>query len=464
MKWRFIELSPISLSFMRIGIALIILADLLLRIPDIQVFYTDMGALPSDELYQRFWKGWRLCFHTLSSDYTFQIVLFIIAAIAALFLLIGYHTRIATVISWLMIMSLHNRNPMILQGGDDLLRLTLFWNIFTPWGAYFSIDSKRKNLSSDKVPLFAGLAFMLQVSYVYGVSALEKGPEWYSNFNALYYAYHLDQIAYAPALYLAQFPILLKTLTAMVWWIELIIPFLLFMPFKNTLFRMIGIILIIGFHLWNGISIQVGLFFLIGIVTAFGLIPDEIIRKISNPQSISISPEPEEKKQLKKFILNPFILLTTIYVLIWNYSNLTYVPYVMNQTLRIPGNTIRLDQNWGMFAPGVFKEDGWYIYEGITTTGDTIDIMNNGIKVVYSKPQSIVKLYRTDRWRKFAEQYYLPDNNGLKGYYAQYLKNKWNKENPEKYIKQLRVIYMLELTPPPGDEFKIKPVLMSTAY
>ena len=33
------------------------------------------------------------------------------------------------------------RNPLVVQGGDVLLRVLLFWAMFLPWCAYYSVDS-----------------------------------------------------------------------------------------------------------------------------------------------------------------------------------------------------------------------------------------------------------------------------------------------------------------------------------
>ena len=55
--------------------------------------------------------------------------------LAALALVLGYRTRWAVVISLVMLISLHNRAPLVLQGGDNLLLLVLFWMCFLPIGS-----------------------------------------------------------------------------------------------------------------------------------------------------------------------------------------------------------------------------------------------------------------------------------------------------------------------------------------
>ena len=131
-----------ALACMRIGIALIILIDLIIRSLSIIAFFTDEGILPLSILKLYNWNEMYFSFHALNGELWWQIILFILNAVCAFVLLIGYRTRIFTFICWVFLVSLQNRNPFILQGGDDLLRLALLWGIFLPWGERYSIKKE----------------------------------------------------------------------------------------------------------------------------------------------------------------------------------------------------------------------------------------------------------------------------------------------------------------------------------
>ena len=90
-----------SLALFRVGLALLILGDLIHRSFDLRAFYTDFGVLPRWVLIQN--SDHCLSLHAMSGSLAFQIVLFLIAAGFALMLLIGYRTRMATVVSWILI-------------------------------------------------------------------------------------------------------------------------------------------------------------------------------------------------------------------------------------------------------------------------------------------------------------------------------------------------------------------------
>ena len=127
-----------SLALFRMCAALVVLADLALRARDLRAHYTDDGVLP--QAYFLVDKT-RWSLHLLSGSAYFQAALFVLAAVFALLLLVGYRTRLATFVTWLLLLSLQSRNWMILNSGDVVLRLTLFWSLFLPLGARFSVDS-----------------------------------------------------------------------------------------------------------------------------------------------------------------------------------------------------------------------------------------------------------------------------------------------------------------------------------
>ncbi len=101
-----------SLALCRIGLAFAVLVDLCCRLPDLVAHYTDAGVLP--RAIVPFYTGAsRFSLHLLSGEPLIQLVLFLIAGVAALGLLAGYRTRLMTVASWFLLLSLHHRNPMV---------------------------------------------------------------------------------------------------------------------------------------------------------------------------------------------------------------------------------------------------------------------------------------------------------------------------------------------------------------
>ena len=202
-----------ALSLMRIAIALIIIIDLLIRFSDLEAHYTNNGLWPLNLIYNFGWNPGFWSLHALNGGVNFIIILFVLHFIFALFLLIGYKTRLFSVLVWLFTISLHNRNLFVLQAGDDLLRMILFWGIFLPWGNYYSIDSKK--ITRLKNNALANIGYLLLIASIYFFTFnLKNSAEWRNSGTAIYFALSLDQLR-LPLFgeWLYQFPILMNILT-----------------------------------------------------------------------------------------------------------------------------------------------------------------------------------------------------------------------------------------------------------
>ena len=87
-----------------------------------------------------------------------------------------------------LLMSLQARNPAVRNGGDETFRLLLFWSMFLPLGASWSVDARRRTAQRRRASLPAALpaALLLQVALIYPFNALYKdGAAWTSDFTAL---------------------------------------------------------------------------------------------------------------------------------------------------------------------------------------------------------------------------------------------------------------------------------------
>jgi len=159
-----------SLAVFRISAALLIFYDLITRLPDIQAFYSDQGVLPRFFLFQQV--------HFIAPSAYFMtgsvfgvLILFLFTGLSAVALLVGWHTRPATFAAWFLSMSLQLRNPYVLNAGDQVLCLVLFWEMFLPLGQAYSVDAIVRPLEAAPAPrsVFSvgTVAFLGQVSMIY---------------------------------------------------------------------------------------------------------------------------------------------------------------------------------------------------------------------------------------------------------------------------------------------------------
>src|SRR5262245_26115651 len=189
-----------ALATLRISSALLVLLSLADRLRDFTAFYTDAGVLSSADVRNgaRFapWDGvsWIHPFGWLPDPWG-SIALFTVTAVAAVFLLVGRQSKLSGFLAWLMLTGIDNRNPDVINSGDDLLRMLLFWGLFLPLSARWSVDSARSSsLGSNQVLSGGTVAFLVQLAIVYVMSALFKSyRSWVIDRDALYYVLHLEQ-------------------------------------------------------------------------------------------------------------------------------------------------------------------------------------------------------------------------------------------------------------------------------
>lgn len=463
---------------MRIWVAGIILTDLAIRATDLEAHYSNMGVLPLHVLHQFGWHPYHFSFHTLSGLWQVQAVLFLIAAVAAGCLLVGYKTRTATIVSWILLVSLQNRNTFIAQGGDDLLRMLLFWGMFLPWGKCYSYDTAKApkpDLLQTSYFSAATVAYVLQIFLVYFCTALLKNsPEWHTEGTALYYALSLDQILMPVGKLIYPYPELLRFLTLTTWYTELLLPFLLLIPFYNHVWRLVVVGVLFMFHIGISLTLFVGLFYLINIASISGLLPKQamdwaekkllasfrrpltgqfqrLLKDFKSPAQLrlefSMQKPPLNKRQLR-YAREGFVTFVLLYCIWWNLSGATAQVPAMPDSTTWFGNLLRVDQRWGMFAPAVFKDDGWYVLEGRAANGQLIDLNRQGKEADYAKPASVVSMFKNDRWRKYSENYLFVQYEFLRPYYCNYLVRRWNEAHPSNPVKELQVVYMKEYTLP----------------
>ena len=511
-----ISLDPRSVAVYRIGLAFLLLCDLLYtRMWDITAHYTDLGVLPRDIYIEKFDRDQTISFHLMSGAAWFQGILLSVQVAIASLMLIGWRSRIMTALSWVMLISLHSRNPYVLQGGDVLFRLLFFWGMFLPMGAVWSVDAYLQNREQDP-PSFpkdivsgGTFALMLQTFIVYwSTMALKTGVEWWEAGTAVHYALHIDHFATPLGVWLREQQGLTAFLTQATAVIEIAGPALALLA-GNTLLRMLPILLMLGMHVSFGVTMKLGLFPWISMMTWLVLIPASawdrlglILEKAALSKRFAVTVNGLDRvisaigfllnklKVLPKntwgfrprvrpiaFRSHPLTNLIAVslllYVFFWNLDGVrghykTKVKKVYAQfewfwsevpslrkvdlpgygaaDIRKLGYVLRLDQKWSMFAPRPMRGDGWFIVPGVFADGTTVDLQT-GETLDWDKPEYVPGTYKNQRWRKYLVNIWMATFKRHRRYYGKYLCNKYNKVNKGgKRLDRLWIYYMIERT------------------
>lgn len=221
-----------SLALYRMLMGLVVMADVLYRLPDLVNFYTDDGLIPRSTFVSEMAMDWSFSLHLANGSTAFAAVMFGLHFLVGLALCFGFKTRWAMALAWLFTVSVHNRNWVVNNGGDDIMRAIFFLSIFLPLNKCFSIDSAltkpKEELEQKDYFSFWSLAFFFQVFAIYFVSYILKDHDtWRKDFTALYYASRLDIFATPISHFLRQFTDMQKVLTFLTAYLEWLGPLLL---------------------------------------------------------------------------------------------------------------------------------------------------------------------------------------------------------------------------------------------
>jgi predicted DCC family thiol-disulfide oxidoreductase YuxK len=268
-----------ALAFFRIFLGGIIFVYLVPRLLNVYAYYSDWGIAPRSELVNLLNNNF-LSFHLVSGQTWVSVLLILIQMLIALLMVVGYRSRLMTFLSWAFLVSLQNRNPFVLNYGDQLFRVLLFWAIFLPLGAVWSVDSiwSDQKVKMPKWFSVGTVAILSQVVLFYVINwFLKDSIEWKgvfsqthnlsdifnfsTGFSATYYAMNIGYLVTPFGYWLLNFPAILKPATIGYIFFELIGPLLLISPFKTKELRYLSLLVFFTFiHGMLSLMLYTGLF------------------------------------------------------------------------------------------------------------------------------------------------------------------------------------------------------------
>eukprot|EP01116_Phalansterium_solitarium_P006826 TRINITY_DN19217_c0_g1_i1.p1 TRINITY_DN19217_c0_g1~~TRINITY_DN19217_c0_g1_i1.p1 ORF type:complete len:658 (+),score=159.09 TRINITY_DN19217_c0_g1_i1:133-2106(+) len=248
MVYRTCRMDLRSLALMRVCLGLTIIYDIVNRFRDLHPMYCDDGVLPRFFVQEYLQSEYWMSFYMQNGSGLWVASLLVVHMLAALSMTVGFYTRTATWLLYVLTNSLNNRNVLVMHGGDLYMRVVLFWAALLPTGAACSIDNtffhkpKRRHGDDWTVASVASFAFALQIGVMYFASAIWKsGPAWFPDGTATFLALQIDFLRGGLGNVLINMPHgFLKVLTIAIWHWEKYASFLFFVPVYPGLFRFVG--------------------------------------------------------------------------------------------------------------------------------------------------------------------------------------------------------------------------------
>ena len=381
--------------------------------PNLTAFFTDAGILPRSDVAVSYPD--RPSLLSLSGEWWVAAAIWAVSCVVALSLTAGWHTRLASLLSFVLVSSFSWRDPLILDGSDLVFRLVPLWLAFTPAGDRWSIDALRRG----DTPVSRGWAFPvrileLQIAWIYLATGLEKlgGIDWVQG-TAAYYALQLEHTFARPwAHAFAVDPTLSHLITWYTLAVELAFLPLAMIPRRRT--RTVAALSATAMQLGILLLMNVGNFPLVMLAACVLFVPPEWIHEAMR-DTVGLAAAPSVRGQRHR-------AATWLLVIAAAAAFVTAVPSEA-EAIRPSGDlasllrSLSIDQRWDMFSPNAARSDWWLLAPASLADGTRFDLLSDrgadDRSERYSDP-----LYT--RWTKVHERIASSFYAGYRSAYARY--------------------------------------------
>lgn len=410
-----------SISLFRITISLVIISNFYTYLYWSKAFLAPDGLVQLSQV-QNMYYYWSI--FNVNPSLLWQQIVLLIGILTAICLLMGYKTRLCTILLLLINLSLEYR--ALPTGGTVGIRMALVWGLFLPLAGAWSF-SKTEKTNTGTILSGGTIGFTLQMIILYVAAAAHKHTiEWQVNYSAVYKSLWWGGLSQPLGEVIRQYPALTIMLTRVTYWLEWLGPMLLINPFFRPTIRTIGTFLFIGMHLSFQATMSIEPYPYANTAIMLLFLPSEFWQTI--------------RKQAKKVTplywrwsywqVLPLVLIT---LLLWkNAWHFDLLPKPINFFYR-PLATFRLTEKWNMFAGGTPYFRFWPAVKGELADGTIIDPWRwyIGLKPTYTpivEPGDVSKLTPNLRWDKLMTNLMRGgDNyNTMRQHYLEFLCKNYN--------------------------------------
>ncbi|ELY96510.1 hypothetical protein C482_15963 [Natrialba chahannaoensis JCM 10990] len=463
-----------TLALVRIAFALLILADLFLRARNFSYFYTEAGPVPQSLALAALSVD-APSVYFLTTDPAGTAALFVVHGVLAVLLLVGYHTRVATALSLVFVLSLDLRNPLVLSYADTLFVWLLFWGIFLPLGERWSVDAVHADREPRASVASIGSALALfQMITMYVVNGYHKSnSELWQSGEAAVLVFGLDDMTFLLADSLHAVPALLQA-GGLAWYYMLCLSGLLVLARGRLRTGLVSIYMVA--HLSFAVTVRIGAFAFVALAglllflqSSFWDDLSAVARKLSLPTTTADIHRPVQTRLPLTRRHHTNHRLPTATGLATRLPRLR-LEYTANLTHRIRHNPTRTvvatvvaigavvalvsvlsagglvsddidpateiergatgfidhQTEWSIFAPEPRTTDRYYIFPAVTASGERLDVYNDRA-LTFDRPyENLQHQYETYRERFYMNSVGSSDPPETTALLAEHICTEWN--------------------------------------
>jgi hypothetical protein len=278
--WNRFWFEPVStapLVAVRIAFGVLALLWTLSLAPDLHTFFTGEGLLPMVPPARHWWGVF-----DVSSAWPVVLGVYVALLIGSVALVLGWWTRMASIVVFVGILSFERRSPNVFNSGDSLVRNIAFYLALAPAGAALSLSRWRRHRDAFwAFPARAPWALRLlqihvSVIYLTTVWAKVRGDVW-NDGTAVSYALRLDDLVrFGAPSFLATSEVWSNLLTWGTLAVELAVGILVWNRRARPWVLAAGVALHLGIEL----SLHVGFFSMAIFVSYLAFVPAEVAERV----------------------------------------------------------------------------------------------------------------------------------------------------------------------------------------
>ncbi len=459
-----------SLALLRVALGVLVLLDVWIRWPLARSMYSDAGCFPRslattwyEQTTRAPARGLIWSIHSLSGSEAWVETLFVIEAVAAVLLILGLFSRVATLVCWFLVASMQTRNPLVVTSGDTLLKLMLMWSVFLPLARTGSLDSwlwqrLATPLRSMQYVSMASAGFILQFVLMYFFTGVAKcNDTWFSG-QAMEFVWRLDIYANETGKKLLEYSWLPPLISHATLLAELFAVWLVLSPWKTAWFRMAVLVIYWMFHIGIAVSMSIGLFPWICMTAWLVLLPGGLWDRIGVP---NVSGESLRQTgwgvgatwlRAGHWIAGAVCGVLIVITLLWNLANLDegkrawLLPYGLEKIGRIA----TMDQHFQMFGKPP-RESPWFVCRAVLFDDREVDLYRKGEPVDIERSRNFQSVMPDLNWRKLHRNLMADKLRDFRQPLLDYAVRNWNESHPPE--QQVRTAELTMISEPTGPDF-----------
>ncbi|HEX6884071.1 MAG TPA: HTTM domain-containing protein [Planctomycetota bacterium] len=422
-----------ALAAFRIGLGLCLLTDLWGRARTLREHYTGEGVFPRELALELRPDSPLVRLFLLSDRFEVQAGLFVVFALVALALVLGWRTRLASVLAFVLLASLVRRNPYVCHTGDVLLKALCFWAMFLPLGAHLALDARAGRSRAPpgaRVLSLATAGVLLQVALFYVLAGILKSryAVWREG-EAVWIFTHVVEYTRPFGVWLGQFPLACRAFTYATLGLEGLAPFLLFSPCGTRWLRPLVVATLALFHLTLQATIHIGIFQVLCIVMLLLYLPTELwdglarrlpgrARALLTPSAEpGAGPRPGRLARWGARASQVLLVAALAVILVSNVNSVVEDPYDPADPglVRLPkvvddhGRMLSLVQSWNMFTDIEHFFFGWFLVLGQQEDGTFVDVLERRPYSGLRFPEHYARTFPNHNARRYWRELTLKD-------------------------------------------------------